>query len=79
MTSRKNKSENDLPLDAEDLFDSPDSEGSESEAYEHPLVAVSNEEHLPALSNPAGPEQSGPPSLSAGNQSIRALNSGRGG
>ncbi len=53
MISRKNKSENDLPLDAEDLFDSPDSEGSESEAYEHPLVAVSNEEHLPALSNPA--------------------------
>ncbi len=53
MTSRKNTSENDPPLDAEDLFDSPDSEGSESEAYEHPLVAVSNEEHLPALSNPA--------------------------
>lgn len=39
--------------DPADLFDSPESSEVEEGLYEHPLVAVADEEHLPALSNPA--------------------------
>ena len=39
--------------ESSDLPDISEADGVETEAYEHPLVSLSNEENLPALSNPA--------------------------
>lgn len=50
MTSKKNIIDT---SNSSDLLDMPDSEREETDQYEHPLVSLSNEEHLPALSNPA--------------------------
>ncbi|MBW6519816.1 MAG: RNA polymerase factor sigma-32 [Desulfoarculaceae bacterium] len=50
MTSKKNKIDT---SDLSDLQDVSESELVETDPYEHPLVSLSNEENLPALSNPA--------------------------
>jgi RNA polymerase sigma-32 factor len=50
MTAKKNII--DAP-ESSGLPDISEADGVETEAYEHPLVSLSNEENLPALSNPA--------------------------
>ncbi|MDO8947075.1 MAG: RNA polymerase factor sigma-32 [Desulfocapsaceae bacterium] len=50
MTSKKNIIDT---SDSSDLLDVSESDREETDQYEHPLVSLSNEEHLPALSNPA--------------------------
>ncbi|MDO9041378.1 MAG: RNA polymerase factor sigma-32 [Desulfocapsaceae bacterium] len=53
MTSQKNTFDVIDTPDDSDLFDLSRSDSVGNDPYEHPLVSMSNEEHLPALSNPA--------------------------